>query len=91
MFAVNWNPICLYPRMTDLPVKAVGKLLIVLVRAYQLFISPLFPPSCRYYPSCSAYMITAIKTYGPLHGTIKGIARLLRCHPFHPGGYDPLQ
>jgi len=87
---VNWNPICLYPRMINLPIKPwIGKLFIALVRAYQLFISPLFPSSCRYYPSCSDYMIGAIKIYGPFRGTTKGIARLLRCHPFHPGGYDP--
>jgi len=73
------------------PIKAgLAKVLVGLVRAYQLFLSPLLPPSCRYYPSCSDYMIAAIGTYGPFRGVLKGIARLLRCHPFHPGGYDPL-
>jgi len=69
----------------------LGKILIGLVRTYQLFLSPLFPSSCRFYPSCSEYMITAIRTYGPFVGTWKGVARLLRCHPFHPGGYDPVK
>jgi len=70
---------------------ALGKPIIFLIRAYQIFISPLFPSSCRFYPSCSEYMITAIRMYGPFVGTIKGSARLLRCHPFHPGGYDPVK
>jgi hypothetical protein len=69
----------------------LGKPLIGLVRIYQLFLSPLFPRSCRFYPSCSEYMITAIRMYGPFIGMLKGCARLLRCHPFHPGGYDPVK
>ncbi|NLN60332.1 MAG: membrane protein insertion efficiency factor YidD [Deltaproteobacteria bacterium] len=69
----------------------LGKPLIGLLRFYQLFFSPLFPRSCRFYPSCSEYMITAIRMYGPFIGTLKGGRRLLRCHPFHPGGYDPVE
>lgn len=63
--------------------------LIQLVRGYQRFISPLFPPSCRYRPTCSAYMIQALKKHG-LKGFLMGIARILRCHPLVEGGYDPV-
>lgn len=59
------------------------KKLISLVRFYQRFISPAFPPSCRYYPTCSNYMIQAIKTHGAIKGTLMGVARILRCHPFN--------
>ena len=62
--------------------------LIWLVRAYQLVISPMFPPSCRFYPSCSAYALTALERYGPLAGTWLAARRLLRCHPWNPGGVD---
>lgn len=62
--------------------------LIWLVRGYQKFISPLFPPSCRFYPTCSSYMIEALKKHGPIRGLIMGIARILRCNPFNPGGID---
>ncbi|MBJ8349741.1 membrane protein insertion efficiency factor YidD [Streptococcus zalophi] len=63
------------------------KLLILLVRGYQKWISPLFPPSCRYQPTCSQYMITAIDKHG-IKGVLMGIARILRCHPFVEGGKD---
>lgn len=62
--------------------------LIWLVRGYQKFISPLFPPSCRFYPTCSSYMIEALRKHGPILGLIMGIARILRCNPFNPGGID---
>ncbi|MGX7197169.1 membrane protein insertion efficiency factor YidD [Enterococcus olivae] len=64
------------------------KILIALVRGYQRFISPLFPPSCRYYPTCSSYMIEAIQIHGALKGSLMGISRILRCHPFVKGGLD---
>lgn len=64
------------------------KFLIWLVRGYQRFISPLFPPSCRYYPTCSQYMIDALRTHGAFKGFLMGFARILRCHPFVPGGID---
>src|SRR5699024_4861992 len=64
------------------------KILIYLVRGYQRFISPAFPPSCRYYPTCSNYMIKAIQTHGALKGTVMETARILRCHPFVKGGID---
>ncbi|HEL0784967.1 TPA: membrane protein insertion efficiency factor YidD [Streptococcus equi subsp. zooepidemicus] len=65
----------------------IKALLIAPVRAYQKYISPLFPPSCRYQPTCSAYMITAIEKHGA-KGVLMGLARLLRCHPFAAGGED---
>lgn len=69
---------------------ALKKILIVIVHGYQRFISPLFPPTCRYYPTCSSYMVTALQKHGALKGAIMGIARILRCHPFVKGGYDPV-
>ena len=64
--------------------------LILLVRVYQWTIAPALPPSCRYLPSCSAYMISAIETHGAFRGTWLGVRRIFRCHPFHAGGYDPV-
>lgn len=60
------------------------------LRFYQRFISPAFPPSCRFTPSCSEYTYQAVEKYGVLRGVWLGGARLLRCHPFNPGGYDPV-
>ncbi|MBC7234901.1 MAG: membrane protein insertion efficiency factor YidD [Chloroflexi bacterium] len=60
------------------------------IRFYQRFISPALPPSCRFTPSCSEYAYQAIQKYGLFYGAWLGLRRLLRCHPFHPGGYDPL-
>ena len=61
------------------------------IRAYQVLISPMLPPACRFTPTCSQYAIEAIKKYGVLRGFYMGARRLLRCHPFHPGGYDPVK
>ncbi len=63
---------------------------LVLIRAYQLLISPLIGPCCRFTPSCSQYAYDAIRLYGPLKGLFLGAKRLARCHPFHPGGVDPV-
>lgn len=63
--------------------------LIQMVKFYQRAISPLLWSSCRFTPTCSQYMILAIEKYGPIRGVWKGIWRILRCHPFHPGGFDP--
>jgi len=61
-----------------------------LIRFYQKHISPALPPSCRFYPSCSEYTYQAIAKYGLLKGGWLGLKRISRCHPFHPGGYDPV-
>jgi len=66
------------------------KLVISLIRAYQLLISPLFGPSCRYYPSCSQYAVEAIKIRGVFKGSYLAVHRVLRCHPGCEGGYDPV-
>ncbi|EJE98743.1 membrane protein insertion efficiency factor YidD [Liquorilactobacillus mali] len=66
------------------------RLLILLVRGYQKGISPFFPPSCRYYPTCSTYMIQALEKHGVIKGLLMGTARILRCHPLVKGGYDPV-
>ena len=59
-----------------------------LIKAYQLFLSPLRPPTCRFYPSCSGYALTAIERFGMLRGSWLAARRLLRCHPWNPGGVD---
>ena len=66
------------------------QLLLLLVRFYRSCISPLLPPSCRYYPTCSAYAMEAIERYGAWRGGWMALRRILRCHPFHRGGYDPV-
>ena len=65
-------------------------LLILGVRAYQVALGPLLPASCRFYPSCSAYMIEALERHGAMRGGLMGIRRILRCHPLHAGGFDPV-
>ncbi|MBO4887363.1 MAG: membrane protein insertion efficiency factor YidD [Firmicutes bacterium] len=67
------------------------KVLLVLIRFYQKWISPLKGrPTCRFYPTCSAYAYEAIAKYGVFKGMYLAIRRILKCHPFHPGGYDPV-
>ena len=66
-------------------------LLVALIRAYQILVSPVLPRSCRFHPTCSEYALTAIRMHGPLRGILLGNRRLMRCHPFHPGGYDPVR
>ena len=68
----------------------VAVVFVLLVRFYQRFISPFTPPMCRFSPSCSEYARQAIVKYGALRGVWMGGLRILRCHPFHPGGYDPV-
>lgn len=60
------------------------------IRFYQRFISPIKPPTCRFYPSCSSYTFQAIEKYGAIKGGWLGLKRILKCHPFHKGGYDPI-
>ncbi len=62
--------------------------MIAFIRFYQIAISPLKPPSCRFYPTCSHYGLEAIERFGPIKGGYLTIKRLLKCHPFHPGGFD---
>ncbi|QGU33762.1 membrane protein insertion efficiency factor YidD [Thermochromatium tepidum] len=66
------------------------RILIGAIRAYQYLISPLLGPRCRFYPSCSHYAVEAIEVHGFLYGGYLALRRLLRCHPWHPGGIDPV-
>ena len=68
----------------------IAKFFCVLIRAYQICISPLFPSCCRFTPSCSAYALEAIKKYGAAKGLFLSIKRICKCNPFHKGGYDPV-
>lgn len=73
------------------PLGRLPRVLLVLpIRGYQRFISPALPPSCRFTPSCSAYAVEAITRHGALRGSWLAARRLVRCHPFHPGGVDPV-
>lgn len=66
------------------------RLLILLLKFYRRFVSPLLPPSCRFHPTCSAYALEAVERFGALRGGYLAVRRLLRCHPFNPGGFDPV-
>ena len=71
--------------------KSLGvRLLTLLIRAYQLAISPMLGNRCRFFPSCSDYTMEALQKYGIAKGTWLGLRRVGRCHPWHPGGYDPV-
>ncbi len=70
---------------------APRRALILLVRLYQLTLSPLLGHQCRYLPTCSQYFIQAVQKYGALLGSLRGLRRILRCHPWASGGYDPLE
>lgn len=67
------------------------RVLLYLIRFYQKFISPIKPPTCRFYPTCSTYTYQAVEKYGAVKGVWLGVKRISKCHPFHPGGYDPLK
>jgi putative membrane protein insertion efficiency factor len=64
---------------------------ITLIKGYRRFVSPMLPSSCRFMPSCSLYTLQAVERYGLLKGSLMGARRLLRCHPFSEGGYDPVR
>ncbi|WP_190259383.1 membrane protein insertion efficiency factor YidD [Pelotomaculum schinkii] len=66
------------------------RVVVLLIRFYQAVISPLKPPSCRFYPTCSHYALQAVERYGPFKGSWMALKRILKCHPWHPGGYDPV-
>ena len=66
------------------------RLLLALIHLYRALISPLFPPSCRFQPTCSQYALDAVESFGVWRGSLLAIKRILRCHPLHPGGYDPV-
>ena len=65
--------------------------MLLLIHVYMKYISPIFPGTCRFYPTCSHYCYEAIEKYGVIKGTALGIKRILKCHPYNPGGYDPLK
>jgi len=70
--------------------EAAKRAMLASIRFYRRHISPALPPSCRFTPTCSAYALEAIERYGPLKGGWMAFRRILRCNPFHPGGYDPV-
>jgi len=66
-------------------------ILLVLINSYRKYISPLKRPTCRFYPTCSSYAYEAVDRYGALKGAWLSLKRIVKCHPFHPGGYDPVK
>ena len=68
----------------------IKKFLVKTIRLYQLILSPLLGSNCRFEPTCSQYFIEAVEMNGALKGSVMGIKRLLKCHPWHPGGFDPV-
>ncbi len=68
----------------------LARFLAGIVRGYRLLLSPLLPPACRFHPSCSRYAIEALELHGAVKGSLLAARRLLRCHPFHAGGHDPV-
>ena len=71
------------------PGRLLAYLIMAAIRVYQVTLSPLLGPACRFEPSCSRYMAESIRKYGPTRGIWRGLKRLSRCHPWDPGGYDP--
>lgn len=68
----------------------VNRILIAIIKGYRLFLSPIKPPCCRFVPTCSEYALLALQKHGAVRGSVMALKRVLRCHPFHPGGYDPV-
>ena len=67
------------------------KIFILILKAYKYLLSPFLPQSCRFMPTCSVYSVEALQKYGTLKGIYLSLRRILKCHPFHPGGYDPVK
>ncbi len=86
---VAWATMARYRNVLRFLLRIPGLLLIGLVRIYQWTISPLLGRRCRFEPSCSEYFIGAVRKYGAVRGSLRGIWRVCRCHPWNPGGYDP--
>ena len=80
------NPLQIFRLLSEF----LAKMLILPIRFYQKFISPLTPPSCRFTPTCSQYAIEALRKHGPFKGTFLAVRRILRCHPWGGSGYDPV-
>ena len=68
----------------------IGRLLVAAIRAYQFLLRPVLPPACRFHPTCSEYAVQAVRKRGAARGSVLATRRILRCHPWNPGGYDPL-
>lgn len=66
------------------------QILLAIIKFYRKFISPMTPPACRFHPTCSQYGLEAIETHGAIKGGYLTVKRILKCHPFHPGGFDPV-
>ena len=84
------SPVSSPPSATSSLVRGARWSATALIRVYQLFISPIFPASCRYTPTCSAYAVEAIERHGVFRGSWLAAKRIARCHPFRPGGHDPV-
>lgn len=76
--------------MSEAAMSVVARGLVGMIRIYQRYVSPMLGPRCRFYPSCSCYACDALRLHGALRGSWLTTRRLLRCHPFHPGGFDPV-
>ena len=80
----------MFIRMKNKIINLTSKFLILIIRFYQIFISPLIGNNCRYHPTCSEYFIESLKIHGPIKGTILGVKRISKCHPLGSKGYDPV-
>ncbi len=78
-------------RSREVKIKELKTLIIAFIRLYRYIISPVLPNSCRFAPTCSEYSMEAVDKYGALKGSYLSLRRILKCHPFHPGGYDPVE
>lgn len=80
----------LFSRLGSWLLRLPQQIAVLMIRGYQLTVSPVLPPSCRFFPSCSQYALEAVRRYGAVKGFWLGARRLLRCHPWNPGGFDPV-